>query len=923
MAQRIIFSPSFSGQVYKGTEFCQKPTAKMDWQALGTQGLVRLLESLMGKRPHEAEPVSRLVAFAGAVRRHFAHKGDCPVGKSFALSALNTAKEMLRWRDELAFCGYSFDAYGVSDRLDSLNDIEREFEASDCHDGLAERTWEVIRWAECQSSDRFSCYDITTTTPVDTFHPTIAHLINTLGTHGALLRNIDPAPDNALTDKTDGGNGWADDCHAHRIHILHFDDKKDADEYLALYGDALPNPWGEPASPTLWINASNSTADNWLMRYGQKRSGSACQGAYTVLSQILPLTIKIQREPLDIQSLLDWLQMPVSPISRQLRRVLADTMVSTGGFHNDKCRAATKGYIESLGTDAARQAREKKSIELFLPSGCPALGQKDGIGLEKLGALLKGLSDWANKKAAAMDGAGQNRHIISQLRNVSLLAKSMSSLAENEESEMVDWFTIDSWLSSLPAPAPDTQYEAKVGCRTVIGSPSDMSDKSALTVWTNLVGDATQKRDCDFLTSDEREKLSKAIKFWETEKEDEYLNSQNNLPLALSERLIIAYYDREYGLPVNKHPLILQLEGRYDGKKDIPIAELTTEASIPENDLLDTQRVDNRRESLTVNISAPQSLKWPKTLSYTALDLVINHPFDYVMERMLHINATPRAQLSNVNTTKGKVAHAIIERICQPRGDDSTTTSRQIEERIDKEFDRLFDETIRACGALLLKDELRPDLFLMKSQLRKCVETLSAILRLNHLEVTACEKEISTSLALLDMKSDEDDIRGDIDMTLVDTRDGSNVIFDFKWTDNVKTFKEKLAKNEAIQLELYKQMLTNVTHKKVSKVAYFIMPAGKLLSCDKFEGGDSEKVESERLPDSAVVRQVVNAFHYRKKQIESGIVELGEGQAADELDYVKDTERLNLLPLKTEARKGDDVVVKSANRFTAFTPLRR
>lgn len=922
MARHIIFSPSFSGRVYKGIEGSKHPEARMDWQALGTTGLVGLIESLMRKKPYDGEPMSRLVAYNDSARRHFAQGHDGPIGKSFALSGLNTAKEMLLWRDSLAFCGYDFNTDGVSDRIDTLNAIERDFKKSARHDGLAERTWDAIRWVESQAADRFADYDIATTTPADLLHPTIARLISGLSAHGACLRLIDPAPDNALTDKTAGDKGWSDDIAAHHIHLLHFDDKKDADEYLALYGDTLPTPWGAPAAPTLRIDAHNGIADNWLTRFGRKVSGSANQSTYTVLSQILPLSIRIQREPVDIQCLLDWLQMPVAPLAQKLRRALANAMASTGGFRNDECRTVIREFIESLSDDAAKQARAKEDIGLFLPNADSASGQGERIGKERLRALLQGLKEWAAQRAAAMDGKKSDISVISQLRNVSRLTEAMLTLVGNEEGEAVDWLTVDSWLSSLPAPAPDVQYEAQVGCQTVVESPSDMADMSDLTVWTNLVGDTAQERDCDFLTSDERTRLSANAEFWDTDKEDEYIDRQILLPLTMSERAILTYYDHEYGQPVSKHPLIMRLEKRYDGEHDIALDRLTTEAAIADSDLKEVERVDNKSANATIKITGPGSLKWPERLSYTALDQVINHPFDYVMEKMLRIRATPRAQLRNAKATKGKVAHAVIERICQPRGKDSTTTAPQIAERLEKEYDNVVRETIESHGALLLKAELRPEVALMRDQLRRCILALSEILQANHLEVTACERSISANLSLLNSKSGEDDISGSIDMTLRDTTDGSNAVIDFKWTDHANGYKEMIAENEAIQLELYKQMLTNVEHRDVSKVAYFIMPAGKLLSRDKFRGDGCEQVEADPTPDAAIVRQVVNSFHYRKRQIEAGIVELGEGQAADGLDYVKDTGRLDLLPLKTELRK-DDVAVKSANRFSAFAPLRR
>lgn len=926
MAQRITFSPEFSGRVFKGIEGSRTPAAKMDWRAMGLASLIGHIESLMGLMPCETRSIERLVEFYKAARQHLAGKKESGLGKSFALSGLNTAREMLRWRDDLAFCGYTFDSEDVSERIASLNAIEAIFRNSPLHDGIEERAWAAIRWIESQKADAFADHEIAITTPADLCHPTVGRLLKALREHGAHVYQMPPAPDNALADKSCGEMGWVDAPSAHKIHFLHFTDKKDADEYLTLYGEAMPNPWGDPASPTLWINQQNNTADNWLARYGKSRTGSTTSDSATLISQLLPLAIKVHREPLDVQCLLDWLQMPISPIEGNLRHKLAEKIGATGGFRNDFCRALIADYIES--TPEEKRGKVEMSVEIYLPSQESTVGKEppaDSMPKEKLLTLLDSLSRWAAQRANHMSAQSDTRMWTAPLINLQQHADAMQLLAESADGDTVDWPTIESWISSLQTVTANTQYVAQVGCRTTVMSPADIADVSDLTLWANLVGDAPQERDCDFLTADERRRLSPVVNFWDLAKEDDFINRQLMLPLAMSRRIIIVYYDFEYGQPVNKYPLILQLEGRYDGQKDMPIGNLTTTGMIDPDDEADVPPLDNQCDDYTARICSPENLTWPAKLSYTALDQVINHPVDFVMERMLKIKATPRAELDDLRVARGQVAHAVIAAICLPRDGELVTTPAQMENRIKEEYDGILERAIEECGAMLGRTEERLDTISLGEQLRECLEALREIIALNHLEVTDCEKSVSSSLTLLDEESDEDDVSGFIDMTLRDTTDGSNVIFDFKWTRSPNRYRSTLLDNRSIQLELYKQILTNIEHKRVSRVAYFIMPAGRLLSQDKFDGYMCDLIEPTSNKDADVVRQIVNSFHYRKEQIDKGIVELGEGLDADNLYYVADTESKDLLPLKTKVIKenDEDKLVKEENFFSAFSALRK
>ena len=167
---------------------------------------------------------------------------------------------------------------------------------------------------------------------------------------------------------------------------------------------------------------------------------------------------------------------------------------------------------------------------------------------------------------------------------------------------------------------------------------------------------------------------------------------------------------------------------------------------------------------------------------------------------------------------------------------------------------------------------------------------LLEILKDNNLKVVGCEKFV-----------ERDDVIGYIDMTLEDSK-GTPIVFDFKWTTRTKTYQDMLQQNRSVQLEFYRWMLGHQEGKKVDKVAYFLMPDCRLYSKEKFIGKRCVQITPENNDD--IVAQLLKSIEYRKKQLDSGVVETNG--AFSELQYVKDTVSKGLFPLteKEGLKKG-------------------
>lgn len=913
MARHIIFSPLFTSPVFQGSESGQGPAVKMDAQAMDLKALVDHINSLMGLHLTYEPDAVLLAHYHLAVSRFMAANPQNPLRKTYDAAPLQTSRELFRLRGALAFCGYDFNAQALSTRLDTLNAIEHS-QADNRTDNLADRTWAAIRWVEAQPADAFQGYDIATTVPASLHHPTIRRLLQALNSHGATVSTLQQADQSALANPRN-------------IHILHFPHKTAADQYLNLYRDAIPNPWGSPASPTLWIGR-RASADNWATRLLAPHSGSATSGSSTLPTLFLPLLLRTHREPLDSQSLTNWLLLPRSPLKTDFRNSLAQSITSSGGYHNKECGNLITSYIDNFDKDdnhvivpdigALTGPDAPNDILTLLPALNPSPVATIGMPRQDLELLLSIVSRWTSQKTHAplYDGIWNQPFLAikEQVEAMQILLQSFDHQA------VIPWSEIDSWLAVIIEPQTFTQYKAEVGCRTFIESPSCMAAMSDLTLWTDLADSATPARDCADLTSAERQALSPHVNFWQPDVQDEFYRQQMLLPLTLSRHVILAYHDSEYGHTVTPHPILALLKGIIGSPSGVSLTDLTSSPATPASDLTPAQPFSNQTDGREIHIHTPQAITWPQKLSQTTLEQIIFHPADFVMEQILGAKPTPNYAQA-VRTAKSNVAHAVMAALCQPRGGEASSTPAQIAQRAASEYDALLKKTIQERGALLCADSLATHVESFANSLRSCITRFCNILTLNHLEVTTCEKELSTSLFLLDQMSDDDDVSGIIDMILRDTRDGSSVILDLKWTNTDRKYQSLLLSNSSIQLALYSQMLSNVEHQHVSRVAYFTMPTAHILSHAQFTGHGCQQIVPEVNAGKDVIHQIVNSFHYRKAQIDNGVVELGDGLPLQDLAYVHDVERKNLLPLPFSTEGGQPV--KDPSPSSNLWPLLR
>jgi len=897
---KILFSPEYSGHVFIGLN--EQLPELMDTMVCDTMGLVAMLELRMGIHVEELSSNNRTVLYYKALSEYMKRHPDNILAESFKLSGLGTAEQALRWRDSLMMDKWKPVAGSGSGRLDVLEETEVFF---DCV-GLADRIATILHYLYNKvEKSIFTDLEIELPCEKELLHPAICELLTALENLGTVV--------SFTASKTEGESNLAkvtrllqsdtkekieltkgDDSFL----IYRFTDENAANEYLSLKGEEL--------NADVWINNSNKAMDNWLRMMGKPTMGSSMVEASPQLVQLFVLGLEMMKEPLNIQSVISWLYSPMQPLGTFFGGLLAETIIGEGGYRNEVCQKVVNDYIMGKYTfhdkeedmelsdkaKAKRDDREKKERELLVKVYLPSFDVQNKVDTIRIKSYLNSLSGWATSRAHFLREKPNNEGWISQLQSLAEMCDTFILLLDSSNmGENADWKQVDSWVSTLYKGETFMQYASQKGCRELIDSPAKMAARSKRTIWMNFTGDNGRHLDCSFLYPTERKKVKDSLTLWDERKETDYHQKMEMIPLQMTdEQLILVVTDYVGGELAQKHPFMVRLESLIDKEN---LKEFVRTPNLLDEEMENVQLVRNENTQSQIAFDHADLLKWPNHLSPTSLSTLVEYPLDFVLERMLKIVNTGPGSIADVKTTKGTVAHAVIEGLFAPRDGKDRSTADEIEQRVKQEFEEQVRKSIEACGAILYLPENRLEAELLTEQLQKCLDVLLTIIRENRLTVTGCEQRVTKDMGMI--KTEEGwDMIGFIDMTLED-ENHHPVVFDFKWTSSKSYYRDLLTANRSIQLELYRTMLSAEKRDAVEKVAYFLMPESHLYSLEHFNGLHCTQLQPANKDN--IVEQLKNAFFYRKKQIDSGRIEIGEGFPCGMLDYYNATEAESLFPL--------------------------
>lgn len=918
---KLFYSPLYTGHVYTGLENAENGIL-FDTETVSTQGLLDRIKLHAGIRRRIKPQGERFVAYYKAMSAYMKDTRDSVFRESFNTDPLKTAEQCLAWRDALAAAGWNAKTEVQSARLAALQGIEKHFTGENGEKkenfSLAEEIFEIT--AEIKNGCPLPAgLEIQMPFDWNILPPAEKGLLQALqgrnvkitpmprredkGTNldkiTALLEGKNESSNNGRNTEKEIKLAENDDT----FKIWHFADRTESMKYLSTLSAESFN---------VWINENNQELDSWLKLAGKPAAGSNISGLPQI-AQLLVIGISLFSRPLNIYRLMDWLNMPSSPLPKKLCGKLADKIAATGGYYNDECKKVIDEFLNYDYSDKDIEEKERKEkisknkdrVDNFLYFFEKSQNEKNEIEISKVINFVINLKLWCASQINLNDKL--NPYEKAQLVFVKDQCAAMQDILSAETSETIEYKKIESMLGSINSAVEMPLYQAEENCHNVIDSFGKMAASSHKTICCGFYDKPEEKLRYSFLYEEEKTELG--LNFWKEEDERQFNRLTMLMPFVYSEQLTLVTADKNGTENTKKHPIIIRLESQIKEECFKHIVIEQQDEQIQQTEEKDI--VDNSLAASYVKMKEGIIKPRPKE-SATSLEKLIQNPLDYVFKYLAKIKPEGIAAINDILPTKGTVAHAVIKAIFEPSENEP---GKGTEEYINANFEKIFNEQLEQCGAILLLPENHFEKELLRNQLKKCLGLLRKTFEDNNLKVKYCEKEYVQENMLENAEA-----QGIADMILEDNS-GNIYLFDFKWTGNDNKYGDIIRENRSVQLALYSALIKQSENKDVKAAAYVLLPKATIITPGENLKGNNVIPINDAKDMENVFETVRNSYKYRMNQLEKGILEIADGLA--DFDYFNDTEKENLVPIETEEIEIDHVrhikkTVKKQDKYSDY-----
>ena len=626
--------------------------------------------------------------------------------------------------------------------------------------------------------------------------------------------------------------------------------------------------------------------------------------AIGAIMQIFSLGLELFNKPVNINTLLAYLQLPAIPLSavcvkrqdkdgkdycQSLRRALLAQLLEDNGISEKWDECIGKAVFDHEGNDVMRSDKRKMAL-LFINQWKNAVGQGDNCTVEKAKVVnfLAHMIKWAKTNLYDDEKASQFNAIVDNCETMLLILE--------DEPDIVKTHDLMLWAAQINRPVELSTLMARKGSINVTDTVTNIHTAPTMLYWDCTMKEYKFQHELDFLSPGETDILKKNNIV--VPDRESLLKAKRDMMLSalskVKERIVMLECDVIGGVVPVEDPVAteLRLGGNLSAWQQSPqqhdIEEKTVEASSTKKIEYIVNSIDFKRTSE----------------SFSSLDTLIQRPFDYVMDHILKLKEYGKAAMDNMETLKGHIAHAYLKLLT----DEGLCTMSSMRKLHNIAFDEKLSFLAETQGAMLLLEENDLEFKRFKSLLRKSVDVLLDIIEQNRLTIVGAEQKYEVEMPVIG------NMNATIDYVMTDC-DGNYVILDFKWNEG-RRYKDKIEQNKALQLAVYRAILekhlqdTGDNH-TVSFTGYFVLPRHTIYTAFNNLKPTNDKtglevLESQNKADLMLL--ATNSYTYRMDQLKSGIIEEGEDMEVADLQYQKDASTIPLYPLE---RKYQEESVKA------------
>lgn len=842
----ILFHPRYDARYHLNPDV--RGRVLLDTLVIGPLGLLQELELRLGLTTTGTSALMRTVNYMALLRNYFTEHPDLPFAESFRADEYNVAAELLRWRDQLQLAGWNSSMRGISRRIDLLADLEAGFACP----ALGDR-WQAVM-EELPNHD-LSDWTLELHCPKRLLFPLYGRLFERLSECGAKILEPESAPIGPGT--------------VYRIRVRDLSEAFRAIPTLDSTQWTLICSHGKLLNNVLRLNGCPTTESS--IRENDSSIVQLFESGFSLFihpSDELP-------EAVDIYRLLNYLQARPNPIPSRINLALQRLLLSEAGIDPACWQAAID---EALAT-GDNPDRDRRLVERLLRPFFAAIPARE-IPLDLLKAYARSLRGWALQRSHLSVETAEALPLLAEMCDV------MLAMLESYSGKVIDGRLLQGWISSIRTDATIRNTEAQVGSFDVVAHPAALVDPVDRAVWVDCAGMPELHYDFEFLGPDERRGLERhGVKVWSrTEEMKAELELIRRGVGQVRRELILITPESDRGESLEPHPIV----GEFSCEERTPFSLPTAEETMHRPKVCTKQA----EYHLSPGRITPRGKE-----SYSSLDLLIQRPFDYVMQYAARLRPGGLGELDELDRIEGNVAHRTLELIARAANNNCDIMSQIIIAR--EKFDRYFLEAVRQCGMGLLLARHAIERKVFQERLRDALSNLMQILIHYGLQVEGLEMEASTPL----LAGNGPMLAARVDL-LLRNGEGNPVIFDLKWSRSEKRYEALIREGRDMQLRIYDCAVSGDRKRPVAATGYFLLARGTLFTCQLPATSIYVRGVDAPLTTDEIMTRIRAGYVRRYDELREGIIEEGEGLPVEQLPYARAENPETLWPLVTEQNKG-------------------
>lgn len=844
---KIRFDPDFDGGAWPGPLDGRDAAAGEAW--LGEVGLLRRLETVLGlagPSPAAAERAAGLVPGLRRVQGFWTQSAE--------IDALGSARELLRWRDELVLGGWDGREEGMPERVAAIAQL-----GPDVIPGLPDRLWAVYETMARRSAEVDT---LELLEPVAALPRAWQAVLRRLAEQGTSVVEVELEPTACRGDLA-------------AARAPKFRPRLDGSLQL-LRSDG---PWAAAVEVAAWLSARDTRdgivivsptplLDAELRRFGLPATGAAQTGGGSTLLEVLPLVLALGWKPAapeDAAALLSLSESPVpGGIRNRLRRALSE-WPAVGSAEWREALDAGIGAIE----DEARRQRVGDRVRGIFHAPVDRAGARYPVSeIRKRTSLVR---DWLWKRLAALeDGTAPDfeRALVEALAQCVAFDR-IVDLAGFERWSAADLKRfLDEARSSLSA---ESVLPAEAGLASV-ASPAAVAGAARCIVWWDFSRRAAPGYSRIPFTAAERAQLSaagielpspaaKAVRYAERWRRP--LDQASEILLLVSPRV------DEAGEESHPHPLWDEITARIDRTKasSLDVFLGGSPYAAPRASLVEHPLRPVPAPLRTWN-APPDLLVLPERASNSAIEDLLRCPMKWALGRLARLEGPDEIEVGISNLVLGRLAHALLEAVIPAAASDPAAARRLAEQ--------WFDAHARTRVAALFLPGSETEAVRVRRTLVAAAERFAEFVRDSGLELRLAEETVEGAGLGRTLFGVPDLVLGP-----------KPVVIDAKWGGF--TYRRSALQNgTATQLAFYAHLLGQQGgfDKVAASVAYFVLGYGRIVTTDPALGGRAEGVDGPSPAETWLALE--RMFDARTEELRRGVLLATANPDEDGEDIVTD-----------------------------------